>query len=516
MTLTVQTSQSSGTGSERLIRYSNSPLATRSTSTGFVPSFLGVNLDPFPCISSTQVTPSPAGAPLGSDLDDDFPESISSKLVESSLNSGKPPFDSDLKSAVWDLALNFAETSPLLCGFRRAGVAKERIIILTLEAVMQQCKSVSNTKSTVKNVSGLVRYFLDFRSDEEVTLTGESSLVLIHDYLEQAASRGRTVPASIRQSLNNWATALQIEWPLDHSLVNSACAVEQTTPPKQAPAMAVSTIKLLEGIAINKEVTPFKRQFAAGILLMSYASLRFSDAQRLKSLEVNSDSVFGTLLHCKTKKPHGLDWPWACPIMGMTGTKEWIQPILDYRDAHLRTNGVLPSFTFPCVNHVWELESAKAAPYSATRRKLALLCTALGDPNGELYTLHSPKNLFPTAANQMNFDRRELNIIGNWSSPSRMPERYDRAVCATELLLRNTIIQRFVSGWGLTPSFHLPETVTDHHRIRKEAPLCSPTQTEDLPGATPVGDTVLADAEQETPPLLSRPAEGGQSCRCRK
>ena len=91
MTLTVQTSQSSGTGSDRLSQHSSSPLATRSTATGFVPSFLGINLDPSPRISSTQVTPSPAGAPLGSDLEDDIPESICSKLVESSLNSGKPP-----------------------------------------------------------------------------------------------------------------------------------------------------------------------------------------------------------------------------------------------------------------------------------------------------------------------------------------------------------------------------------------------------------------------------------------
>ena len=105
----------------------------------------------------------------------------------------------------------------------------------------------------------------------------------------------------------------------------------------------------------------------------------------------------------------------------------------------------------------------------------------------------------------MNFDQRDLNIIGHWPSSSRMPERYDREVCAAELLLRNTIIQKFVSGWGLAPSFHLPETVTGHHRIGKEAPLRPPNQTEDLPGPTPVDDTVLAGAEQETPPPVATP-----------
>ena len=116
--------------------------------------------------------------------------------------------------------------------------------------------------------------------------------------------------------------------------------------------MSIATIKLLEGVATNKEVKPFKRQFAAGILLMSYGSLRFPDAQRLKTLEVNPDSIHCTLLTCKTRKQHGLDWPWACPLTGMTGAAEWIQPILDFRLAHERTNGTPPSFTFPRIDRL--------------------------------------------------------------------------------------------------------------------------------------------------------------------
>ena len=67
----------------------------------------------------------------------------------------------------------------------------------------------------------------------------------------------------------------------------------------------------------------------------------------------------------------------------------------------------------------------------------------------------------------MNFDARELDIIGRWSSSSKMPGRYDRSVCATELLLRNTIIQKVVEGWTLAPSFRIPETVPIDRRIGK-------------------------------------------------
>ena len=40
---------------------------------------------------------------------------------------------------------------------------------------------------------------------------------------------------------------------------------------------------------------------------------------------------------------------------------------------------------------------------------MALLCVVLGGLMGESCTLHSPKNLFPIAANHMSFDQKELD-----------------------------------------------------------------------------------------------------------
>ena len=254
---------------------------------------------------------------------------------------------------------------------------------------------MASTKSAINHVSGLVRYFIDLRPGEQVTSTGESTLVLIRDYLGQAASRGRTVHAAIRHSMDNWGDSIQIGWPLGRALVCAAAAVESNVAPKQSPAMSIEAVKLLECVDANREAAPFKRQCADGILLMSYASLRFSDARRLKTIDVNSDSAHGTRLACKTRKPHGIDWPWECPLMGMTGTAARIQPILDYRAARERTNGTPPSFTFPRINHLWDIESAESAPYSATRRKLSLLRTALGGPSGESYPLHSTQKSVP-------------------------------------------------------------------------------------------------------------------------
>ena len=112
--------------------------------------------------------------------------------------------------------------------------------------------------------------------------------------------------------------------------------------------MKLDTIKKLEALAVNVEVDPSKRAFAAGILLMTYTSLRFSDVQRLRALSVNADSIHGTLLRSKTKKkPHCLPWPWACPCTGVAGATNWIEPLLDFRKDYAGKNGSPPSFVPP-------------------------------------------------------------------------------------------------------------------------------------------------------------------------
>ena len=102
----------------------------------------------------------------------------------------------------------------------------------------------------------------------------------------------------------------------------AAAQVESSEIPKHAPPTKLDAIKKLASMALNVEIDPFKRAFASGILLMTYARLRFSDVQRLRILEVDADSGRGTLLRSKTKKPHGLPWHWVVPRMGVSGPTE--------------------------------------------------------------------------------------------------------------------------------------------------------------------------------------------------
>ena len=194
--------------------------------------------------------------------------------------------------------------------------------MLVIEAAAVRSKSLISTKAVAKHVRGPLKFYLDTRDESACKLTGEPSLVLLHDYLESLAERGRAVPWAARRALHIWPEALGIDWPLANPLVISAATAPTNELPKQAPSMPPDAVRLIEGVALNIEVAPRRRAYASAILLMSYASLRFSDARRLKSFDVNHDSIRGALLTCKTKKTHGKNWPWACPRTGITSSTD--------------------------------------------------------------------------------------------------------------------------------------------------------------------------------------------------
>ena len=49
-----------------------------------------------------------------------------------------------------------------------------------------------------------------------IALTGDSSVVLLRNYIESVADRGRMVPGVVKTSLGTWSGALGISWTLDN------------------------------------------------------------------------------------------------------------------------------------------------------------------------------------------------------------------------------------------------------------------------------------------------------------
>ena len=239
----------------------------------------------------------------------------------------------NVKKSVRMMGNEFRETSALTIGVRESQIPDEEIAVLALEAVTTRSKSIASTKSIVRQVNGLLQFYLDTRNETSVTLTGETSLFLARGYLESLTERGRAPPSEGKHARTVRPESLGTDWPLTNPAALSAAIVESNEEPKQAPFIALETAKAIEHISTNAEVCVRKPAISDGFLLMTYSSLRFADVQRLRPFEVNEDSIRGTLLSSKTNEPHGRNWPWAFPLMGITGATDWIQPILNLRAA---------------------------------------------------------------------------------------------------------------------------------------------------------------------------------------
>ena len=83
------------------------------------------------------------------------------------------------------------------------------------------------------------------------------------------------------RALTVWDEALGAEWPLANPLIDPSAMVEANRPPKQAPSMDLDTVRKIEQLTAEVDVNVYKRACASGILLVTYASLRFSGVRGL-------------------------------------------------------------------------------------------------------------------------------------------------------------------------------------------------------------------------------------------
>ena len=66
-----------------------------------------------------------------------------------------------------------------------------------------------------------------------------------------------------------------------------------------------------------------------------------------------------------------------------------------------------------------------------------------------------------TSDGRTDFSSKELNVIGHWPAPARMPDRYDRIVRADELLLRNaSSAASWIGGARFRPSTFRKRSLT--------------------------------------------------------
>ena len=229
------------------------------------------------------------------------------------------------------------QVSPLLQSTRLSSLS-QGTSLLVIGDVKSRSKSTATTKSIAKHIRWLLICFFELRVETNVSHTGERSVLLLRDYRESPVEGGSTAPSTGKHALTAWAEALGIDWATGHGLVTSAVTVGDNEEVKQAPAMSLAVVRKLEELSPEKESPIYKRALASAILVMTYAIHRFPDSQKIRTSECNADSVQGSLSSSKTKRNHGLNWPWACPRKGIAGASEWAHPLVDIGAAYRKIN----------------------------------------------------------------------------------------------------------------------------------------------------------------------------------
>ena len=99
-----------------------------------------------------------------------------------------------IKHELGGIANEISCASALLLGLQEAHIPPGKVALLAIEAATVWPRSLSSTKAGVMHVKGVLRRYLDTRAESDITLTAESALILICDYIDSLSERGRTDP----------------------------------------------------------------------------------------------------------------------------------------------------------------------------------------------------------------------------------------------------------------------------------------------------------------------------------
>ena len=296
-------------------------------------------------------------------------------------------------------------------------------------------------------------YILFTRSTEPpMPFYGPSSVISVQKWLVSLRDRGFSVPNNGRYALKVYAEALGVDIPLWHPGVLAVLRKPRPRALKQAPPMTVDFVIALERLAVSSNKPFGLRYYAAMFVLMTLASLRFCDTRDVSALWVTESSVCGISIDRKNKVGDLITW--AAPRAGFATNSLWLAPITRMWKKITPRKGEFSNL-FPMVSKEWEIISRRVGTNGTVQAALTRLEDMISIHLK--LKLHSPRTFFATCASQLRFPREEREKLGHWVAGSVMPERYDRAVCVTELAIRDDIIRRItMDGWRPVNSFSVP------------------------------------------------------------
>ena len=357
---------------------------------------------------------------------------------------------------IWQAALLFYNAPGFFAEAMGAGIPTDELELCFRNAIERRCGTVN----TRRKVAGFVSAFVAFAAGLQRKFYGKLALFAVVPFLTSLAHRGRSVPPLARWALKVFDEALSLELPLSHPAVLNAVRKGDMGPkqPKQAPMLPLELLRAIDD-ACRDESRPYGlRLYSALFMVMTMASLRFGDTKVVFFVWVSETALCG---HSRDLKKKGRPiFTWAAPLAGVQGMSCWARIVEQFWFSNPPLKGGYRAL-FPLVDTEWKVKNDQAASYHVVLRMFRCLCTTLGfkDPK---WTLHSPRAFFPTCANQLGWSEEDRRKIGHWAPGSVMMEHYDRAVCTTELRLRDDILRRVrTQNWVPTGSFEVPNASPD-------------------------------------------------------
>ena len=347
-----------------------------------------------------------------------------------------------------------------------------------------------------------------FAVERKAHFFGEESLFALVEFLTKLRERGPTATGVARWALKVYEEILSLALPLQHPAAVAVSAKTTTGAPrlvKHAPMLDMQFVLDLEALAVDTGRPLGMRFYASAYLLMVFASLRFSDCKAFFEIWTTETAVCGRPIDLKLRTRPVITW--ATPIGGINSKGKWIEPLLTFWRKQLPFAGGHHSIFRQSDDH-WAIDVSLRPPYYAVSKMFKKMCEHMGYAN-PVWALRIARAWFPTCANQLGWSEDERRRLGHWVPGPRAMDTYDRAVCTTELRVRNSNLGKITnSGWAPTPSFDVPNNqLRDVTQQSGGSEVSQPKKQSDH-GAT---SAIVVKLGQDTPPALRAESDENSS-----
>ena len=281
-------------------------------------------------------------------------------------------------------------------------------------------------------------------------MEGTGAVITLASWLGLLGRRGQTVPQMGKYCLMVFSEALDVLIPPTHPAVIKAAKIRKAAP-QQAPAAPLGFIFRIGKEARIRENPEGLRIYCSLTFILAMASLRFADTSEVARLFVSESAVIGVSIDPKDKD--GSEMTCETPANGINSEGAWVRPLIRLWGA-IEPRAGKYTFLFPNVDSEWKFNPRKRGTDGVVRNAIARMESKFGF--WDVVKLHSPRNFFATCAGQILYSREHREKLGRWAPCSVMPDRYDRAVCATELRLRSEILAKIRDGCCPAKPFEVP------------------------------------------------------------